>query len=128
MILVDTNVVIAAIRTGDPKLTGLFRAHGASVCGIVRAEVLHGARTPADRQQAVALLNALPQVPIPDTLWDPVGDNLAALRAGGVVVQFPDVVLATVAIANGIELWTRDKHFALIQGILPSLTLFQEPP
>jgi predicted nucleic acid-binding protein len=45
-----------------------------------------------------------------------------------VVVPFPDVVLATVAIANGIELWTRDKHFALIQGVLPALRLFQEPP
>ncbi|MFO0807261.1 MAG: hypothetical protein U0746_01420 [Gemmataceae bacterium] len=43
-------------------------------------------------------------------------------------MPFPDAVLATLAIANSIELWTRDKHFALIQTALPALRLFQEPP
>jgi predicted nucleic acid-binding protein len=38
------------------------------------------------------------------------------------------VAIATVAIANGIELWARDRHFPLIQSILPALRLFQEPP
>jgi predicted nucleic acid-binding protein len=68
------------------------------------------------------------QVPIPGALWDTVGDHLAALRAAGVTVPFPDVAIATVAIANGIELWARDRHFPLIQSILPALRLFQEPP
>jgi len=27
-----------------------------------------------------------------------------------------------------IELWARDQHFPLIQTVLPSLRLFQEPP
>jgi predicted nucleic acid-binding protein len=67
-------------------------------------------------------------VPIPDSLWDDVGDNLAALRAAGVTVPFPDVVIATVAIANDIELWTHDNQFTMIQRVLPRLRLFQEPP
>jgi predicted nucleic acid-binding protein len=127
MILVDAAVLIAYQRTADAKLAALFRSLPVAICRITRAEVLHGARNPSDRQQLLILLNAFQQVSIPDALWDVVGENLATLRAG-VTVPFPDVVLTTVALANGMELWTRDQHFTLIQGVLPSLKLFQEPP
>jgi hypothetical protein len=33
MIIVDTSVVIDFLRTADPKLLGLFRAHDAAICG-----------------------------------------------------------------------------------------------
>ena len=47
--------------------------------------------------------------------------NPRILRAAGISVPFQDVVIATVAIANGVELWTRDQQFALIQQVLPAL-------
>lgn len=56
---------------------------------------------------------------IPETLWDRVGDHLATLRSAGVTVPFADALIATVAIENGIALWTRDSHFATIQNTLP---------
>src|ERR1700685_2885574 len=108
MILVDASIIIAYERTGDPKLLHHFKAHVATLCGITRAEVLHGVRSPANPQRVVAALNLFPLATIPDALWDQVGDNLAALRAVGLRFPFPDVVLATVAIAYDIELWTRD--------------------
>ena len=95
---------------------------------MTRAEVLAGARDPKHRGRLVAALNSFFQLPIPDTLWDEIGDHLNALRAGGVTVPFADVVIAAVAIAGGMELWTRDNQFQLIQGVLPQLKLFQEPP
>jgi predicted nucleic acid-binding protein len=128
MILVDTNVIISYLKKPDPKILGLFQAHQAAVCGITRAELLHGARDSADRQRLLNQLNIFAQVVIPDSIWDVVGDALAALRAAGVTVPFPDAVLACVAIAYGIELWTRDQHFSLMQAALPQLRLFQEPP
>jgi len=128
MILVDTSVVIDFIRTGDARLRALFVAHNAAICGITRAEVLYGTRNAAHRPQLIAALNSFSQVAIPDVLWDEVGDNLAALRAGGVTVPFPDAVIATVAISNDIELWTRDAQFLHIQRVLPNLRLFVEPP
>jgi predicted nucleic acid-binding protein len=128
MILVDTNIVIDHGKGQDAKLTQLVSALLVAVCGITRAELLYGARTPAERQALLSVLAAYQQVPIPDALWDVVGDHLAALRAAGIRVPFPDVVIATVAITNDIELWTRDQQFLLIQQILPALRLFQEPP
>jgi predicted nucleic acid-binding protein len=53
---------------------------------------------------------------------------LAALQAADLTLPFPDVVIATVAIAHGVELWARDYHFPLMQTVLPALQLFVEPP
>lgn len=128
MILTDTSVVIDYLRTGDPRLQQIFVNYDAAICGVTRAEVLHGARDPAQLQQLIAGLNVFRQLPIPDSLWDKIGQNLAILRAAGLTIPFVDVVLATVAIENDIELWTRDAHFANIQSVLSALKLFQEPP
>jgi predicted nucleic acid-binding protein len=128
MILVDTGVVIDYAKGQDARLRALLPTLPVVLCGITRAEVLHGARNPAHRGNLLTLLGTFGQLPIPDTLWDTVGDYLATLRAGGVTVAFADVVIAAVALANGIELWTRDQHFTHVQRILPALKLFQEPP
>jgi predicted nucleic acid-binding protein len=128
MILVDTSVVIEYVRGKDAKLQALLPTLSGALCGITRAEMLHGVRDPGHRRNILSVLAAFRQVAIPDSLWDEVGDHLAALRAGGITVPFQDAVIATVAIVNGLELWARDHPFLLIQGVLPRLRLFQEPP
>ena len=128
MILVDTNVLIAVLRTNDAKLVNLLNSHGAAACGVVHAELLCGARTPRERSLIIAMLSTLATVPIAEALWEQVGDNLARMRSRGVTVPFPDAVLATLAVSLNIELWTRDQHFALVQQAIPALRLFQEPP
>jgi predicted nucleic acid-binding protein len=128
MILVDSGVLIDFLRTQDAKLDALFRSLPVAICGVTRAEILHGARSSADRGRLLIFLGAFQQVPFAEPLWDLVGDNLAALRASGVTVPFPDAVLATLAIDNDIEVWARDPHFAAMQTALPRLRLFKEPP
>ncbi len=128
MILVDASVLIDYWRGKNPKLAALLPALPVAVCGVTRAEVLCGSRNPADRQKLLTTLGAFQLLPIPDALWDVVGDNLAVLRAGGLTIPFPDAVNVSVAMANGMELWARDRHFPLIQHLLPALQLFQEPP
>jgi predicted nucleic acid-binding protein len=128
MILVDTSVVVEYARTGDAKLEALFRTLPVAVCPVTRAEVLHGSRGPGHRQNVLTLLNAFHQVPIQDALWDTVGDHLATLRGAGISVSFADAVIATVAVEGGLEHWTRDGHFALMQAVVPQLRLFLEPP
>lgn len=50
------------------------------------------------------------------------------LRSSGVAVPFNDVMIAAVAVSIGVELWTRDNQFQLIQQVEPRLVLFQQPP
>lgn len=128
MILVDSGVLIDYSRGADPKLGALFTTLPVAVCGVVRAEVLHGSRNLRDRARLVMLLDGLIQLPIADALWDTIGDALNTLRSKGVTVPFADVILANVALAHDLELWTRDGHFALMQRVLPALRLFAEPP
>ena len=128
MILADSSVVIAYARGKDAKLTRLIPLHPAAVCGIVQAELLCGARDAAHRRKMLNLLAAFPQISMPESVWEIVGDSLAALRRQGVIVPFPDVAVASLGILNGLEVWARDSHFARMQTVLPPLKLFQEPP
>lgn len=128
MILLDTSVLIVYLRTADARLAGLFATHGAAVCGVIRAEIWHGVRAALERTFTAATFAVLSHIAIPDPLWDAVGDNLARHRRVGLPMPFTDVVIATVAVAAGVELWTRDGHFAQMQPHLPGLRLFAEPP
>jgi predicted nucleic acid-binding protein len=128
MILADTSVIIAYLRTADPRLLAILKQQGAVICGITRAEVLYGVRNSGDLARFSGALNQLPLAPIPDSLWDSVGLNLAALRTAGLPMSMADVAIASLAVHLGVELWARDQHFQLIQTVLTSLRLFQEPP
>lgn len=125
MTLVDTSVLVEYLRTGDARLLGLFQSLPGAVCGTIRAELLHGAKNPADRARLQTLLNAFSHAPTPESVWDAIGDLLALLRANGVSVPFNDVVIASVAVNAGIPLWTNDRQFLQIQRIEPRLRLFQ---
>ena len=122
--IVDTSVVIDYTRSGDPAMLAVFQAEDATITGIIRAEVLHGSRDPRHRAQLVAALDAFRQENIPPTLWDQVGDYLASLRGRGISVPFNDVAIAALAIHLGVELWTRDNQFTLIQSAFPALRLY----
>jgi predicted nucleic acid-binding protein len=128
MILVDTTVVVAYLRSADPRLPTLFTAHQAAICGVTRAEILHGVRNTEDDARFAAALNRFQQVSISDALWDEVGAHLAALRAAGLPTPFADVIIAPLAIHLDVELWSRDQHHVTMQAAVPALRLFQEPP
>jgi predicted nucleic acid-binding protein len=127
MILIDTSVLVDYLRSPADRTLRLFEKNGAAICGVTRAEVLAGARNPTELDRIAQSLDVLTQVEIGEGLWDILGKNLSILRASRVTVPFADALIATLAIKNGLELWTRDMHFVRIQGILTGLWLFQEP-
>ena len=128
MILAETTVAIDYVRSASTRLQQIIQGHQAAVCGVTVAEVFAGAKTAAELPHLATMLSVFGSVPIPDPIWDKLGRNLFELRTHGIAVPFSDALIATVALENGLELWTYDKHFAMIQGVLPQLKLFQEPP
>jgi predicted nucleic acid-binding protein len=92
--------------------------------------VLAGARNSDDLDRIALSLDVLEQVAIVEEFWDLLGKNLSLLRAAGVPVPLVDAMIATLAIENDLELWSRDAHFLRIRDILTSLRLFQpeSPP
>lgn len=68
MILVDTSVLIDYARGKDVSLIALVPTLPLAVCGIVRAELLCGARDPKHRANLMTLLATFYQVPISELL------------------------------------------------------------
>jgi len=128
MILVDTSVIIDALQGRDPKLKALFSSLPLTICGVTTAEVLRGARDTVHYSKLVVALSSFTITDVTPNTWTLLSSHLYQLRIQGITVPFQDVLIATVAIENTLSLWTRDFHFQSIQKIVPSLSLYQEPP
>lgn len=96
-----------------------------TTCGVVRAELLHGAVLAKDFANITTMLEAFDEfnLEIPD--WQILGDNLYNLRKKGISIPFSDAIIATIALNHGIPIWTGDKHFLLIQSVLTGLKIYQ---
>jgi predicted nucleic acid-binding protein len=128
MILTNTSVVIDYLRAPTVRLVKIIQANQAAICGATLAEVYAGARSAGDFKKYDKALSFFGLVAIPKKIWPSLGRNLSTLGAKGIIVPFPDALIATVAIDNDLELWEHDRHFHDIQSALPQLKLFHEPP
>jgi predicted nucleic acid-binding protein len=128
MILTDASVVIVYERFPTARLKKIIADAGAVVCGLTVAELFAGIRSAKDESKLRTALGDFQSLSIADALWEPSGRNQSQLSAKGITVPLIDTALATIAMESDIELWTYDSHFAMIQGVLPALQLFQEPP
>lgn len=124
MILLDTSVIVEYWRKPTRDMEEALSRLNPCICGVVLAELLQGARTEFDVVRTERALAGFHSVSIPEVVWRSLGLNQSALRKVGLKVPFQDVLLATVAIERGLELWTLDKHYSLIQPVLKGLRLF----
>jgi predicted nucleic acid-binding protein len=64
MILIDTSVLVRYLRTASPAIREVLASTDCAICGVTRAEILHGARTVQDAKNLAEALNTFIQVPI----------------------------------------------------------------
>jgi predicted nucleic acid-binding protein len=128
MILADTTLVIDYLRSPTQAMVKIIQVYQAAICGATLAEVYAGARSPSHFKKYDSALTVFRSVSIPKSIWPKLGKNLALLASKGVVVPFADALIATVALEKNLELWHHDRHFLLIQQVIPSLQLFHAPP
>jgi predicted nucleic acid-binding protein len=124
MILIDTNVVIDYWRNSTREVGLAIKQLDPCVCGVVLAELLQGTANEWDVAWTRRALSKFRWLEMRSDMWRYLGLNLAALRRAGLVIPFPDVLLATMAIVYGAPVWSKDKHFALMQQVLPALQLY----
>jgi predicted nucleic acid-binding protein len=124
MILIDTNIIIDFWKSGDEDIKSVILNFPVYICGVVKAELCHGARNEKDLTRILRSLSSFPEVDIKDRLWETVGKNLYKLRIKGVTVPFQDVIIATIAMENSLMVWTNDKHINQIQSVLKDLQVF----
>ena len=124
MVLADTNIFIDFWNSPTDELIKCFEKEDIVICGVVRAELLHGAISDSDFKNITKLLNAFVEKSFDVEDWQLLGSNLYKLRRKGLTVPFSDAIIATLAIKYDIPVWTGDKHFLLIKNVLTNLKLF----
>lgn len=124
MILVDTNIIVDFWRKPTAALRKVFLEETVAICGITKAELMHGARSEKDLLTISEALSDFEYIPLDESIWDEVGKLLYRLRKSGITVPFQDIVLCALALKYNLLLWTNDKHFALIKMEIEYLRLF----
>ena len=123
ILLADTNVVIdflKAIRIDEKNspIVSLFARHEVVLCGVVRAELLHGAYSDN-------FVSCYTSADLVGSDWNVFGTQLYVYRTRGVTVPFTDAVIASISIRHNIPVWTDDKHFEMMRSVIPQMKLYR---
>ncbi|MCB9768402.1 MAG: type II toxin-antitoxin system VapC family toxin [Candidatus Omnitrophica bacterium] len=123
-ILIDTNIYSHAFR-GESDVTATLRSVSSiALSAISIGELLSGFRGGSrekDNRRALAMFLDSPRVtvlPIDESTGDYYGAILDQLRRQGVPIPTNDLWIAATAKQHGLALYTKDRHFEKVAGLL----------
>jgi len=125
-VLIDTNIYSYAMR-GDPDTVSVLQQAGEiAVCSISIGELLSGfkggSREKENRKELDEFLDA-PRVHIyhiDENTAEFYAEILNTLREKGAPIPTNDIWIASVAFQHGLRLYSKDKHFESIPGLMLS--------
>ena len=123
-ILIDTNIYSGAMR-GDADIVGILRkVELIGLSAISVGELLSGFkggnREDENRSELGIFLDS-PRValfPVDEHTANHYSSILDQLRRHGTPIPTNDIWIAAVAFQHGLPLFTRDRHFSSIEGLL----------
>lgn len=121
-VLVDTSAWLDYFRGKGPAeaiVDRLLRAGDLCTHGLIKAEVLSGARNEKEFHRLAEGLDALPLLSDPPNLWDLVGQARYQLARKGHQCAIADLVIAVNAHFFGKYLYSLDSDFRRIQTVIP---------
>jgi len=120
---IDKSVWIPYFRDGGAEygdfIDTLIDENRVHINGIVLAELLIGARSPAEIDRLATALAGLKLVPSDRDSFQSAGRNGFALKRKGVSVPLSDIIIATDCIDHSLVLIEADRHYAAIAAHLP---------
>ena len=131
MVLVDSSIWIEAFRRQGDLLTSLALENlveegKAAYCGIIKLEVLGGARE-LERKILTNFFSLIPHIPQNEIHWDDTVRFQWICRGAGITIPWSDAVIATHAQKKGLQLYAKDKHFDSLEE-LGLLSLYRPGP
>ena len=123
--LLDTSVwldVLPASGTNIElrgRVDSLLQQDRVATTGMVRLELLGGARSEQEWNRLRDYLSALHQLPVEDDTWQEAAQMGFQLRRVGVTVPFTDLIIGAVAVKSDTVLLHRDRHFDLMAQRVP---------
>ena len=85
---------------------------------------MRGSNSEGQFSQMEEALNDFIYLPFSEKDWISLSKQFITLKQNGLAVPFQNTMIAYLAIKHNCELWTNDKHFKLMQVVLPALRLF----
>jgi tRNA(fMet)-specific endonuclease VapC len=119
-VVVDTSAWVDFFAGADlPALADALAGGAVVLPPVVIAELVSGARRPADRREIADLVLELTIHDTPPEHWVRVGTLRRELRERGLSVSTPDAHVAQCALDRQAPLLTRDHIFARISELAP---------
>jgi hypothetical protein len=118
--LVDTSVWLEVLPPGRlsnslrQRVDELLAGDQVATTGMIRLELLGGARSQPEWRRLHGLFSALHPLPVTEDDWDEAAQLGFLLRRGGTSVPFTDLLIATVAKKADATVLHRDRHFDLL--------------
>lgn len=125
MFLLDTNTCIHFLNGTNAEVASQMRSlppSGVSLCSVVKAELLYGARHSARVEDNLRLLDGffapLSSLPFDDRCAEEYGIIRAQLAAQGSIIGPNDLLIAAIARASDATLVTNNTgEFSRISGL-----------
>ena len=124
MILVDTNVIIDFWDKPTDEVKNVLEENDIAICGVIKTELLRGSNSEKQFSQMEEALNDFTYLSFSEKDWISLANQFITLKKNGLALPFQDAMIAYLAMKNNCEVWTNDKHFKLMQVVLPELKLF----
>ena len=120
-IIVDTCVWIDFFRRPASELAvhlkGLLKERKVIMTGMVIAEILQGIKSQEESRLVKENLDKLPYAEMTRDAWKKAGEISASLRRKGLTIPLSDLIVASLAISEGCEVFTVDSHFEQVKGL-----------
>lgn len=117
-VLIDTSVWIDFFRGKDAELTEqiamLLKSGKAVYTGIVALELVSGARGRKELQTLYDAFDTMEKINEKETTYLDAGKMGYEIARDGYTLGVVDLVIAQIAIENGLALMTSDEHFKVI--------------
>ena len=124
MILADTNIIIDFWNKPTEPIVKIFDTEEIATCGVIKAELLRGSHSEKQFSQIEKALSDFTYLTFSEIDWIGLSKQFIVLKRSGLAVPFQDAMIAYLAIKYNCEVWTNDKHFRLMQVVLPDLKLY----
>ena len=125
MILLDTNILIDYWRKPEELLKLNISKDKHSICGVVKSELLHGAKDDEEADRMLGFFQSFNLVTVDEYDWEFSGLMFQNFRQEGYSIPVTDVLIAYLGIKYDIPVWTKDHNFKLIQAVYPELKLYE---
>ncbi|MEM7049193.1 MAG: type II toxin-antitoxin system VapC family toxin [Acidobacteriota bacterium] len=121
MIVVDTDVLIDALRGRDPgaaKVRELLVGDGLATTAVIAFELCSGGRSEKQLQAIASLLAALTVIPFDTASMEAAASVRTQLESSGRGIGMADYLIAGCCVARRASLLTRNhQHFGRIAGL-----------